>query len=289
MRIFTKTRSLALLATSLCATTLLMPGGASAGPAAATSPASLPAGWYIDANNLHVNNADEDDFWSDGDEPKVAVVAFRTKLGVVGSTQAWKVSDWSVICENADGGDNCAIPDGVGRAYFGNVNRPTLTQITSGTLHPELVGTIQIAVEDDNTPDSVMTGILNNLVSATRSELAAASENLTLADMADLGKVAARFNDVGTRIQNRTELQWWQKFAVWVASFGDVDDQVGYRITLMVGVDPSLRDQVNWALLGAFYKPGSKIAAAVIDPRDLTQPFSADGVEYMISESIFKA
>ncbi len=40
----------------------------------------------IDANTLHVSNAQEDAWYSDGDEPYVAIIGYRSTLGVPGST-----------------------------------------------------------------------------------------------------------------------------------------------------------------------------------------------------------
>jgi hypothetical protein len=261
---------------------------ASATPRAATS---LSPGWYIDSDNLHVFNADEDDFWSDGDEPEVAVVAFRTKLGVRGSTSAWKVSNWSEICTNADAGDNCTIPDWQGRAFFGNVSTPTLAQIAAGVA-PELVGTIQVTMESDATPYSALNQRLDSLVNATRTELAATAENLTPADIA--GNLGTRFSGLADRIKKRVEVPWWQDLATWLGSFSDPDDKVGVMATVMVGVDQSLADQVNLLLLRDFYNisngvvsPKGEMIPAVIGPRTIAYQVSQPGVSYGITERVF--
>jgi hypothetical protein len=265
----------------------------STAPAGATPRAqtALSPGWYIDSDNLHVYNADEDGIFSDGDEPEVAVVAFRTKLGVAGSTQAWKVSNWNEICTHADAGDNCTIPDSQGRAFFGNVSTPTLAQIGAGVA-PELVGTIQVTMESDATPYWLLNQRLDALVSATRTELAAAAENLTPADI--VNNLGTRFSGLADRIKSRVELPWWQGLGAWLASAGDPDDKVGVMATVMVGVDQSLADPVNLILINQFYNvsngqltPKGELIPAVIGPRTIGYQVSADGVRYGITERVF--
>ena len=143
-------------------------------PAPTAGAQTTPSGWYIDANSLLVRNADEDSWYSNGDEPTFAVVAFRTTLGVQGSTQAGRLSGFDQLCTGAEEGDTCSIPDSTGRAYFGSVHTPTLDEMRAGA-RPELIGTIQVTVEDDATSTSTMNSVLDRLVDATRTELAAAS------------------------------------------------------------------------------------------------------------------
>jgi hypothetical protein len=274
--------AIATVAASLATTAVGLPAGATPSQ---VPPVLRSAHWYIDADTLHVANADEDDWLSNGDEPMIAVVAFRTKLGVPGSTQAWKLNGLHELCDG-DPGVTCGIPDATGRAYFGNVRRPSLADMGAG-VGPELIGTIQVTIENDATPESTMNSIIDTLVDATRTELAAASETLVPDDFADLSRVTSRFDGIGDRIQSRTELSFWQKLGIWLSSWSDPDDPVDYRITLMVGVHPDLADPVNLALLAAFYQPGSKISAAVLGTRNLTLPHQASGVHYNVAERIF--
>jgi hypothetical protein len=253
-------------------------------PAPTAGAQTTPSGWYIDANSLYVRNADEDSWYSNGDEPMFAVVAFRTTLGVRGSTDAWPVSGFDELCTHADEGDTCSIPDSTGRAYFGHVSTPTAAEMLAGA-RPELIGTIQVAVEHDGTSMGTMNSILGRLVDATRAELAAASEGLTPADMADLGSVASRFSSISSRIQDRIELSWWDKLTTWIGSGGDTDKLVGYKVTVMVGVDRSLQQQVDMQLYAALEDSG--MAVAVLSPRDVTFDHRASGIRYEVAERIF--
>jgi hypothetical protein len=252
-------------------------------PASTAGAQTTPSGWYIDANSLLVRNADEDSWYSNGDEPTFAVVAFRTTLGVQGSTQAWRLSGFDQLCTGAEEGDTCSIPDSTGRAYFGSVHTPTVDEMRAGA-RPELIGTIQVTVEDDATSTSTMNSVLDRLVDATRTELAAASEGVTAADLADLGRVASRFTSISSRIRDRIELSWWDKLTTWIGSAGDPDDLIDYKVTIMVGVDRSLQQQVDLQLYAALRDSG--MAAAVLYPRDVTFQHRADGVHYDVSERV---
>jgi hypothetical protein len=164
------------------------------------------------------------------------------------------------------------------------VSTPTLAEMAAGA-RPELIGTIQVTVDHDGTSIGTMNGILDRLVEATRSELAAASEGLTAADLADLGRVAGRFTSISDRIQDRVELSWAQKLTTWIGSGGDVDDLIDYKITAMVGVDRSLQASVDLQLYAALKDSG--MAAAVLYPRDITFQHRADGVHYDVAERVF--
>src|SRR5688500_19369805 len=84
---FRRAGTAALLTTGLVAAAASSPAQAApAAPAAATVDSR---DWAIDANTMVTNNVQEDSWYSDGDEPYIAVIGFRSRFGTPGSTTAW--------------------------------------------------------------------------------------------------------------------------------------------------------------------------------------------------------
>src|SRR5215207_4617744 len=140
--------------------------------------------WAIDANTVRVADAQEENYWWDnGDEVQMGVIAFNTVLGTPGSTNAWYVgNDLSTLCSGADDGRVCAVPDSVGRANFGYRRSIGLADIAAG-YKPTILGTIQVTIEEDETPDWVWENLFRELATVTDQELTIASEGLSAADL----------------------------------------------------------------------------------------------------------
>ena len=274
-----------LAATFLAATSLALTAAAPGAGAQVPPPLRSPH-WIMDADAIRVLDADEEAFGSDGDELQLVVIAFRTTMGARGSTQAWKVNSLREICTGMDDGDRCTIPNGDGRVDFGTVQRPTALQMAAGR-GPELIGTVHLVIENDGTSNSIMNPLMDRLVEGTRRELAAVSEGITRFDPANLAAATAAFDGIGDRVLSYIDRTWLQDAAIWLSSGGDPDDFMGYRINLQVGVDPALRDQVNLALLLAFFTPESKIAASVIGNSGLALPYSDNDTAYELDTRVF--
>ncbi|MEJ7585650.1 MAG: hypothetical protein WKF43_16565 [Acidimicrobiales bacterium] len=186
--------------------------------------------WAIDANEVKVADAQEENYWWDnGDEVQVGVVGFRTVLGTRDSTRAWLVGDLQTHCSGADDGRVCSINDSPGRASFGYVRRIGLDDIEAG-YKPSVIGTIQVAIEEDETPDSSMESILRELATITDQELTTASEGLSDSDLANLTRVTERFKAAAKRIKDRAQPRWYEKAAIFFESWGNPDDVItGHR------------------------------------------------------------
>jgi hypothetical protein len=302
------TAALVVLATAVTTATVL----AGVVPAPAGARAAAPAAprvtdWVIDADTLHVRNADEDSCYiptpfgcaaeSDGDEPIVAVIAFRTRVGMAGTTRAWRLAEASELCTGARQGRTCQIADSAGRAVFHDVN---ITDINS---HPELIGTLQVVFENDATPLREMNSRLAELVTIVQEELDAAARDATSLS-------ADAFANIGQRVQDRTEVSWWRDLATWLASRTDPTDRVDYRINAYLAIDatPEYRDILNAELADAVrppapdpnpncgrpalgrrwwdpcrlqpVQPEQRTFAAVLGPSDLVNRHDANGVHY---------
>ena len=170
--------------------------------------------WAIDANQVKVADAQEENWWWDnGDEVQLAVIGFRTVLGSPGTTSAWYVgNNLQTLCSGADDGKVCSIPDSTGRANFGYVRQIGLADISHG-YHPTIIGTIQVAIEEDGTPDSAMEGIFRSLATITDQELTVASEGLSDASLDTFGEVTDRFKAAAKRIKDRAKPRWYERCA----------------------------------------------------------------------------
>jgi hypothetical protein len=255
----------ALVAAS--AATFAVGVGTAATPASADAPDV--AGWYIDVNRVTVHH-------DDGDTPMMSVLAFRTRLGVPGTTTVRLVNPQGVdtLCEDMSEGQSCGIPDATGRANFGSVNRPTLPQMTAG-VRPDVVGTVQLAFEDDSTDDKYINQNVEIVRSALQKELAAISEKVTGQTPDKLTAATDGIKTLGDRVMAQIPDQpTWKKVLGFLCFWCDPDDFVGYKVTLMVGLDQSLQAIVDLNLLAAL-RNQTNIAAAVLWPRNLTPLFSS--------------
>lgn len=109
--------------------------------------------WRIQLEQHHLD-AGEDSFLSDGDEPYLVAIGFRSQFRTPGSTKVlWGGilhDDWA---DGIDTGGTAAIPADTGVLAFPGVDRPTREQMLAGKM-PEIVGALVIAMESDATPST---------------------------------------------------------------------------------------------------------------------------------------
>ena len=228
-------------------------------PIAAPRPvaADLPGGWYIDVDSLLVStplSCGGDPWYFAGDTVSMAVLGFRTKLGGPGSTSVWVHSRFRPVCRRARAGTTCAVPDDIGSVHFGSVDRPSLDDARScGGAEVEIVGTVQYLAIPSDVPTAELDTRLAAAASGLRTELVRRSERLSPVDLCSGPAIGHRAVDV-------------------LADLGDAMrflPVVAPRITAIVGVDASLRDEVAEAVVGGRDRL-RWTAAAAIGPRTLT-------------------
>src|SRR5687768_2207674 len=108
--------------------------------------------WSIVLDRLVVHDADEDDFFSDGDEPYFVTMGVRSRLGVPGTTEVF----WSGVLDDdwangIDDGGAAGIPSSMGRLDFPGVETPGVAELIGGA-RPEVIGAVIVAIESDATP-----------------------------------------------------------------------------------------------------------------------------------------
>jgi hypothetical protein len=271
-----------MLAAALLGVVIPAPAGAATG--APALPTVDTRTWVIDANTMTTANIQEDSWFSDGDEPYIAVIGYRSRFGTPGSTNAVFIGGLRELSGGADDGDVLSIPDSMGRVSFPSVTRLGLPEIAAGA-NPEVVGTITVAMESDATPWSSMNSIFTNLSSVARTEIANVIETTTLLDVVSgATPLADRFEQAVQRIEDGTRMTTWQQLGLFLQSWADPDDKIAFRFSALVAVDDTLTALVDTEV--AKVLPPDKGFGGGLANRTASITFSGDGARYVVGYAV---
>jgi hypothetical protein len=246
-------------------------------PVTTTTPAAPnTATWFVDANSVHVNDAQEEGFLSDGDEMYVAQIGFRSTPGRAGSTSAFFQGGLTEI-DGLDDGETRTIPDPMGRVRFTNVTTRGLGDVLAGR-NPEIVGTFSVVFESDATSFGTINNMMSQLAGTARVEIAKVVEPLTLADLTNGSAISARLAAAKDRIRAAAAPTTMQAIGIFLGSFGDPDDLVAFRANVFVAVDSTLAGTVDSQL--GMNIPTSTGTAGALRDRSYSMNFSGDGANY---------
>ena len=106
-----------------------------------------------------VHDAQEEAWYSDGDEPYVAVIKWRVIPGTAGSASAEFVGNLAELSGGAGDGDVLTIPASMGSVSFDDVQVSWWNAVLESGRLPELTGTVMVAMESDLTPWSTINGL----------------------------------------------------------------------------------------------------------------------------------
>jgi hypothetical protein len=271
---------LGTVAVAALAGTLLMQT-MSVAPSNAAPAASADAStgtWAIDANRHYADKIQERPI-SGGDEFYIATVGFRSTPGVVGSTDAWFHGGLYEI-DDIDRGEYHSINDRMGRVEFTNVAQRGVLDVLFGQ-NPELIGTFSVVFESDSTPFRIVNDMMRDMASTAEQEIARLIEPLSI-DPAQLNAdmLSDQFRAAADRIRDEVVPSTREKIRIVLASLGDPDDLIDYKVNLFVAADPTLGSIVGPALAEAV--PPEIGVAGVLEPREYSQRFSGDGARYDI-------
>ena len=245
----------------------------------ATTTTSNTATWFVDANSLRVNDAQEEGFFSDGDEAYIAQIGFRSTPGRAGSTSAFYQGGLSEI-DDLDDGETHTIPDAQGRVRFANVTTRSLTDVLQGR-NPEVIGTLSVVFESDATPFSTINSIMSQVTASVRTEIAKVIEPLSLADLRDGSAISARLATAQRNIQASATPTTLQAIGIFLGSFGDPDDIVAFKANVFVAVDSSLAGLID-TQIGMNIPSATGIGGALRD-RTYALGFAGDGANYTVN------
>lgn len=273
-------------------------------PTVAQAADPSPIDWAIDQNTLVAVDAQEESWLSDGDEPYIGVIAFRSKFGTPGSTTARFLGGLKELHGGADDGDSMSIPDSMGRANFFNITRVNGIDMIGG-INPEICGTVTVAMESDATPFSAMSTGFSEAAKIAKREIAAIIETTTISQIiSDPDTFQQKINDMSNRLRKRAELTVWERIGQTLISWGDPDDRIGAKVALFLGVqDPVLTPEqlaivklfrpdaaamlTNFDATLAASVPAGQGIAGLLKKRSFTQSFAGDGATYRVSYNVF--
>jgi hypothetical protein len=250
--------------------------------ALASTAALAGCDWKIDAQTFRVADAQEEGIFSDGDEPYLAVIQFRVKPGIAGSTSVQYLGNLQELHSGADDGDVMGIPDGMGRAHFPDVTKVGLADIAAGGS-PEIVGVIAVAMESDFSTWGAVNGLMGDVASELDTQLRTVIETLTFNDIITPGTAAARLEQVAADVEASATPSFWRGLGLWFAAFGDPDDVIGFKVLLFAAVDDQLRPIVDDAFSSGL--PDTITARALVEgPIQLN--YAGDGATYQVTFDI---
>ena len=222
--------------------------------------------WRIRLQQLEVRNADEDDAWSDGDEPYFVTIGFRSKFKTPGSTKiTWSGhldDDWA---DGVDGGGKRAIPAAMGLVTFENVDRPTLQQITAGAM-PEVLGAIVVAFESDATPFDAIRSKIHEVEGEIRNQLVPLIEQGQL----DIFNPGPQIKAAVKAVKDSVTPSTFEKIKIWLSSFGDPDDLVGFEALTFAAVDPGIQPD----------------GVKVLESGPISLAFTPSGIDYRVTGQV---
>ena len=225
--------------------------------------------WQFHFHTFDANQVQEDGILSDGDEPYLVFLGFRSTFRKPGSTQAfWSgylEEDWA---NGIESGEQRAIPQAMGMVTYPDVNLLSAADVLATGQMPEILGYIAIALESDATPFGEIRGLIDRVRDACFNEMKRLIENGNV----DLANPAASIQQAVQNVRQALDLSVGEMIRLFFASWTDPDDIIGTNFGLFVAGDPSLRDR-----LGA---QGAQLAFLTEKPIDLV--FAGDDARYTV-------
>jgi len=232
----------------------------------------------VRGETLTALDAQEESFFSNGDEPYVAVIQFRVTPGIAGSTRVHFLGNLSEIATHIDDGDSASIPAAMAATSFPNVLTADLGDIVAGRS-PEIVGAVTVAMESDASPWSAVNGIMNDVANELDAQLRAQIEPLSFSQILDPATAADRLAEAARRVEAAATPSFWRGVGIWFSSFGDPDDVIGFKVLFLVGVTGNLADAVDAKLASGL--PDTVVGRA-LRPGPLDVDYAGDGATYRI-------
>lgn len=194
----------------------------------------------IQLKSLTVENANEDDFFSDGDEPFFVVVTFESRFQTPNSTSVSPLDYQNTVWANGvETGGVRSIPQSMGRAVFLNLQPQywdtDRLEAEGVDSTPKVVGVVALAVERDECPWDLIHDGLAGAISTFEPLLRELVEN-TEFNWVDpelsLEPILAAFSDIGLD----GDFSFWDLLD---CEF-DPDDLIGTHIAVFVDLSDDI-------------------------------------------------
>jgi hypothetical protein len=192
----------------------------------------LPDQWQLRLERLQVIIPQENSLFSNGDEPYLAVIGFKSTFGEAGSTRIIWNSTLREIASGMDRGDVADIPPEMGFIDFG---------VTDGDYaNITLLGALVVALESDATSFGIMEDLFDEVADSIKDLLVTEFEsgNPTLLDPETR---SAAIRDLRCSMN----LSTGRKIGIWLSSAGDPDDVIAMQsLIYLAGAGPGDEDPV---------------------------------------------
>ena len=237
----------------------------------------------IIATGLTVDDAQEHSLFSNGDEPYVIVLGYRSRWGTPGSTKVF----WPGILQDlghVKSGRSVAIPPSIGTVSFDGVENLSASHVAAG-MNPEVFGAFIMVMESDNSSwgnvrsriDKSAADLAKRLTEIVEKKQVVANrsaptDQLSASVYSTLGKAI-------DEIQQSFTGSVWDKMTSWLSGFGDPDDCIGSYSLILFGVDQQLSKT-----LGNNYGPHRWVS--YYHPRRQTVDVIGDGARYRLGVTV---
>jgi len=240
--------------------------------------------WVLDATTIRSTDQSEHQVVNQGDELYLARVVFRSTVGKAGSTSAYFKGGVTMqnTMKNVHEGETHSIPDNMGKVSFPNVVRRSILDVAAGR-GPDLLGTVDILFEDDNTPKGAVSDLMRDLAVTLKSELAGIVEDIDLLnlDTDDLTReLEQAMGDIEAAVTPTTS----QAIGLFLRSFFNPDDLIGFRINLFAAVDSTLAPLVDDQVAGLL--PASVGTAGALRERSYSHSYSGSAGAWVVSHVV---
>jgi hypothetical protein len=179
-----------------------------------------------------------------------------------------------------DAGDSVALPPSMGVVDFPGVQIVSAADVAR-QRYPEVFGALVICMEGDATPFDAVRGLINQVRQALHGELVRLIEggalisDFTASRDRIIAEARAQLGHTMTNLRDAPRPSVIDAIGLWLTSFSDPDDFIGYQAILFAGVDDSLG-----SVLEAISAPGASVGQFRPGPVDLL--LEGDGARYRV-------
>ncbi len=238
----------------------------------------------VSAHTITVVDAQEEAWYSNGDEPYIAVIKWRVIPGTAGSAATEFIGNLQEIDDHMYDGDTAPIPPAMGAVSFDNVQPSSLSALLNDGTVPELVGTVVIGMESDLTSWGTINNMMEDVESALLTELQDEIEPLPIASLLDPQVIGQALSDAAADVEAAVTPSVLDAILIWLGSLGDPDDLIGIGFTVWTPAVGALGQLVEANLDAAL--PAGAVGGVwwnTQDPKNETLRLSGDGATYDIS------
>lgn len=215
--------------------------------------------------SLTVLDAQEESWYSNGDEPYFVFFGLRSRFKIPGSTNVfwggYLNDDWA---KGVRDNSTRTIPSQMGVVTFPNVTLISKAQFQSGII-PEVVGIVGVAMESDATAFSTIRTLMGKVQNAIYAEMKRLIEDGNI----NLLNPGPDIDQAITNVRNSLTFTTRDKIKLFFGSWADPDDLIGTQAQVFIAGDQSLKT----------FLPNLNY----LEAKNLQMNFTGDGASYRVT------